>query len=374
MSPAFDRGTDQPPTAQPAILGYTPALDGVRALAIGLVVAFNAGMPPFWSGFTGVWVFFVLSGFLITRIVLEGVAREGAASLGPFYLRRFERLFPPLLAMLITYAAFQFAHDGLAAWEPVVYDAIFAASYASNWTYVYLGAPNALGHTWSLAVEEQFYALWPLLVLAGWHLGRARGVALVLGVLLAALAAWRGPLVAGSVSDALTWPWARIYCGTDVGATGFLAGGALALFVASGRGRAWLESASARRLAPWMIALATVAVAVLARVLPLEERFTYLYGLPLVELASVVLLAGLLVPAPSLPRRLFEWAPAVFVGRLSYSLYLWHLPVLMHLKTIDRDWRFVAAIGLPLSFACALASWYLIERRLVARSARRGLA
>ena len=100
-------------------LDYVPALDGLRALAIGLVVAFNAGMPPFWSGFVGVWLFFVLSGYLITLLVLERLAREGGRGLGAFYVRRFERLFPPLLLMLAAYAAFHLAYDGVEAWRPI---------------------------------------------------------------------------------------------------------------------------------------------------------------------------------------------------------------------------------------------------------------
>ena len=86
--------------ATPARLGYQPALDGVRALAIGLVVLFNAGAPPVFSGFVGVWIFFVLSGFLITGLLLETLGERDRAELGAFYLRRFTRLFPPLAAML----------------------------------------------------------------------------------------------------------------------------------------------------------------------------------------------------------------------------------------------------------------------------------
>ncbi len=274
--------------------------------------------------------------------------------------------------MLAVYAAVHIALGGWAALEPVFYDVVFAASYATNWTYIAFHAPRALGHTWSLAAEEQFYALWPLLMLVGWRLGRARGVALVLATLLVALAAWRAPLVALSLER--YGDLVRAYCGTDLGATGFLAGGALALLVAGARGRIALESVAARRAAPWLIAAIVVALAILARILDNERATTYWFGLPAVELLSVLLIAALLVPHANPGRALFEWAPAVFVGRLSYSLYLWHLPILAFLKDIDRDWRFVAGVGVPLSFACALASWFLIERRLVARSPRRGLA
>ena len=358
--------------ATPARLGYQPALDGVRALAIGLVVLFNAGAPPVFSGFVGVWIFFVLSGFLITGLLLEPLAGRDRADLGAFYVRRFTRLFPPLAAMLLAYAAFHLVMGGTAAIEPVAYDVLFAASYAANWTYTFLGSPKALGHTWSLAVEEQFYFLWPLLLALAWRLGRRRAALVMLVVLLAALAWWRWVLVAQVAAGATTWT--RVYCGTDTGATGLLLGALLAWWVAGSAGQRALASAPARRFAPLAIVLALAVLAPLSRFLDTDAAFTYLVALPLTELATVLLVAGLLVPGRSAIKRLFEWRAAVYVGRISYSWYLWHLPILMVLKGIDRHWTFVAGIGLPLSFACASLSYYCIERRLLARSARRGLA
>ena len=352
-------------------LGYQPALDGVRALAIVMVVLFNAHAPPVYSGYVGVWIFFVLSGFLITGLLLEPLAASDRAGLGAFYLRRFTRLFPPLAAMLVAYAAFHLAIGGRDAIEPVAYDVLFAASYAANWTYTYLGSPKALGHTWSLAVEEQFYFLWPLLLAMAWRIGRRRAVALLLVASLLVLAGWRWLLVGQAIAGSATWT--RVYCGTDTGATGFLLGAALAWWIAGPTASGTLASARARRWAPWAIAIALATLAPLSRHLDTDASFTYLVGLPLVELATVLLIAALLVPGRPWLKRLFEWRVAVYVGRISYSWYLWHLPILLYLKGIDRDWRFVAGIGLPLSFACAALSYHFIERRLLARSDRRGI-
>jgi len=352
-------------------LGYQPALDGVRALAIVLVVLFNAHAPPVFSGYVGVWIFFVLSGFLITGLLLEPLASHGRAELGAFYLRRFTRLFPPLAAMLLAYAVFHLAVGGRAAIEPIAYDVLFAASYAANWTYTFLGSPQALGHTWSLAVEEQFYFLWPLLLALAWRMGRRRAVAWMLVLSLLALAAWRWLLVGQAIAGSATWT--RVYCGTDTGATGFLLGAALAWWIAGPTAAGVLQSARARRWAPWAIVVALAVLAPLSRYLDTDVPFTYLVGLPLVELASALLIAALLVPGRHWPKRIFEWGVVVYVGRISYSWYLWHLPIVHYLKGIDRHWSFVAGIGLPLSFACAALSFHHIERRLLARSSRRGL-
>lgn len=357
--------------ATPNRLAYQPALDGVRALAIGMVVLFNAHAPPVFSGFIGVWVFFVLSGFLITTLLLEPLAARDQAGLGAFYVRRFQRLFPPLATMLVAYAAWHVAVGGRDAIEPVAFDVLFAASYAANWTYTFLGSPKALGHTWSLAVEEQFYFLWPLLLALAWRIGRRRAVLALLLVLLAALAWWRVALVAQVAAGTATWT--RVYCGTDTGATGLLLGALLAWWVAGESGRRVLESATARRLAPAAILVALAVLAPLSRWLDTDAAFTYLVGLPLAELASALLIAALLVPGSNLLKRLFEWRVAVYVGRLSYGWYLWHLPILLVLKGIDPRWTFVAGIGLPLSFACAALSYRFIERRLLARSDRRGI-
>lgn len=170
-----------------------------------------------------------------------------------------------------------------------------------------------------------------------------------------------------------TATWTRVYCGTDTGATGLLLGALLAWWVAGESGRRVLESATARRLAPAAILVALAVLAPLSRWLDTDAAFTYLVGLPLAELASALLIAALLVPGSNLLKRLFEWRVAVYVGRLSYGWYLWHLPILLVLKGIDPRWTFVAGIGLPLSFACAALSYRFIERRLLARSDRRGI-
>ena len=149
-------------------MGYLPGLDGIRAIAIVAVLLFHGAIGPFPGGFLGVDVFFVLSGFLITSLILEELDRSTTVNFGRFYLGRARRLLPALLLMLLVVgiavclvyrdAAYQYARDALAS-----------AFYVNNWWYINqhlsyfqaMGRPPLLQHLWSLAVEEQFYLIWP---------------------------------------------------------------------------------------------------------------------------------------------------------------------------------------------------------------------
>lgn len=374
MGVPADADTRAPTTRAPSAfkLRYAPALDGVRALAIVLVALYNAETPGFWGGFVGVRLFFVLSGYLITSLLLERLLAEDTIRFGTFYVRRFERLFPPLLAVLLAFLALRVAIGGTALFEPSVYEVVFAASYIGNWTIVAFHSPDALGHTWSLAVEEQFYFLWPLLLWSAWRVARWRGLAALATVGMLAAATWR-PLAVALVRDH-PQPVQYLYYATDVCAFGFLAGAGVAIAAASRRGAALLQSAAARRWAPWATALALLALAFAAHRLSAQALSTYGVGLTAVELAGALLIAALLVPGAHPLRRLFEWPPAVWLGRLSYSLYLVHWPIVRALLETDLPaWQ-----RIPLSAALSLgAAWLLyalVERRLLARSTRRGLA
>ena len=145
---------------------YVPALDGLRGLAVLLVVLFHAAAPPFQGGFVGVDMFFVLSGYLITNLLLQEYQQQGRIDFGRFYLRRFLRLMPALLFMTATFAL-------VASWqlegEPLrqaLGEIPWAVSYLANWARAWDLIPMFyLVHTWSLAIEEQFYLLWPVVLL-----------------------------------------------------------------------------------------------------------------------------------------------------------------------------------------------------------------
>ncbi len=358
--------------APPAVreFHHQPAFDGVRALAIALVMGINAFTPGLWGGFIGVSVFFVLSGFLITQLLLIEHARAGRIDLAAFYTRRARRLLPPLLCML---AAFLLLHpllapngDRIAFW----YDAFFALTYVSNWTYLTLHAPQWFDHTWSLAVEEQFYLLWPILI---WPLLRARKPrrALVAMVVITAIAlVWRH-VVANGIAVAAHDSAERVYYGTDTRAFGLMLG-ALAAF-------AWNDEAIHQALTRpalrfalgWLAGLCLMILVWLGH----HANGTEVHALARALLVTEVTTATLLICLIAYPRGAFASllaiAPLRAIGRASYTLYLWHLPWFYWLQSQHRPWREVVLYGGLATLACALPAYWFIERPLLARSERR---
>ncbi len=321
---------------------YRPHLDGIRALAVVAVVAFHLGYDWIPGGFIGVDVFFVLSGYLISGLLL-GEATRGDLGLGRFYARRARRLLPASLAVL---AAVMWA--GWVLFDPVEKeslgrDAIWAALYSANWRFATVGGdhfapgdvPSPLVHYWSLAVEEQFYLVWPALFLAllRWST-RRRGrddTRLLIGAVagLAAVSLWASIAFVGTP---LT------YYGTQARAYQLLAGALLALVVERRRWRI-ADTVVGRRSAD---AVAVVALVVLAALAPGIRDATDYPGWPglAVTLASVALIVGVdLGPRGATARALGHGSMAA-VGRLSYSLYIWHWPiiVLLPLLVAERGW------------------------------------
>src|SRR5262245_21094061 len=203
-------------------LGYKPELDGLRAVAVMSVLLMHGGMPGFHWGYIGVDLFFVLSGYLITSILLREQLRTGQISLLSFYQRRALRLFPALAVLCIVFLAYAFfvLRDPTQGLREIV----VVALYLSNWTRAAgLNFPEWLGHTWSLAIEEQFYLLWPLVLLAISAARRPIPLLLAVAGAIVAVSCWRLTLVMhGASTD-------RLYNGTDTRADALLMGVALAL-------------------------------------------------------------------------------------------------------------------------------------------------
>jgi peptidoglycan/LPS O-acetylase OafA/YrhL len=351
----------------PATLGYRPALDGLRALAIAAVVAVHAtySLVPEWAGrfvpggFLGVDVFFVLSGFLITTLLLEERRKYGTISLRRFYARRALRLLPAVGALLVVHglvAVVTHADLGLESRT-----AAAVGLYALNWVEAARGSVAVgLAHLWSLSVEEQFYFVWPLFLI--FALSRRRPNRLVLAVAAAGIA-W------ATAVRALLWihgaGWDAIYVRTDARVDELLMGVILA--VAFHRG--WRLPHRWRHLGSAGLAVLLICFAVVRR----ESSWLFVGGgFTVVGLGAVVLIAAVL-NADGLLARAFSWRPAVHLGRASYSLYLWHVPIFIvvanHLGGRPAVERLVA--GLVGCAVATLASYHLVEAP-VARW-RRGL-
>jgi len=360
-------------------LAYLPALDGVRACAVVAVMLFHGGIPHMDGGFMGVDAFFVLSGFLITSLLVGEWRQTLTIKLGAFWARRARRLLPALLLMLLFVAFFASVIVPKGTYGALRLDALATLLYVSNWHFILVNsnyfnetaASSPLLHTWSLAVEEQFYVIWPLVVLAVLHVTRNLRVLFALCCAAAlASATWMHVLYDGGVNTN------RAYLGTDTRSQCLFIGCALAVGLVlltqrsheEGRlpkGELWRPAGSAGRSICGAIgiggALAAVAIWVLTTS---NSTFPYSGGFFLIGLAVAgVILAAVAAPRSIVPR-LLSVAPVRYVGRISYGLYIWHWPIfiwLNHARTGLVSYELFAVRAL-VTFAVSVVSFHLVER------------
>lgn len=341
------------------------ALDGIRGVAILMVVALHVGYilhPPGQGlprtyvpgGFAGVDVFFVLSGFLITTLLLQEKRRTGELSLGKFYARRSFRLLPALALLLAAHFVYAL-YEGL-SFRGEIEALSSIAFYSSNFTQSFhLYMPSELSHTWTLALEEQFYLLWPSLLILAFAVAyrRRRSAPAMLATLGVAL-------IVNDITRILVWrtegyPAAYMlpYCHAD----GLIIGCMLAFMVQQG-----YAPTKRMQTAGWLGFAGLVAFALFW--VQGSSANSAFYGVyTLIAVAAALFISGALVEGGSL-NKFLSWSPLVAVGRVSYGLYLWHAFILtvliQHTLGLGR-WPRVA-FGLALSVAATFVSWRFVEQ------------
>ena len=325
-------------------LGHRPELDGIRGVAVLAVAAFHTGLRVLPGGWLGVDLFFVLSGFLITSLLLEERSATNRIEYRDFYVRRALRLLPALAVLLAVLA--DAVVIGIAT-RSDVRDVPWVLGFATNWAYAGGRAFGPLTHLWSLAVEEQFYLLWPIVLvgLLRYVPSPRRQLSVVVGV-AATIALTRSALYAIDVMSAR-----RAYFGGDVRADALLLGCALAIAHREG----WLEQIATRVRALLWPAVALLAVVAIAPASPFGGIGPLLFA-P-VDVAAAVVVAAVVITPRSFP--ILRWRPLTYVGMLSYAFYLWHVPVMLVLG-FSPVLKLLVAI--PLSLAAAAVSRHLVER------------
>lgn len=312
---------------------YIPGLDGLRALAVLAVIAYHMGAGWAKGGLLGVTIFFVLSGYLITSLLLIEIHNTNTINLPQFWLRRVRRLFPAIvLVILVCGALFTiFNHELLTKMRG---DTLPALCWVTNWWYIFhdvsyfeaLGAPSPLTHFWSLAIEEQFYLFWPVILFTAHKLGVPRNWMRNATVVVALLSAAEMALLFDPNADP-----SRVYYGTDTRAFSLLIGAWLAYVWPSHQLGATGEVQLSKQL---KAALDGVGIAALAGVLIMIvfvdgfAPFLYRGGILLTSLLTAIVIAVLVHPA-SLLGRFASLKPLVWIGKRSYSIYLWHYPLIL---------------------------------------------
>ena len=342
---------------------YRPALDGLRGVGILTVMAYHTGLLR--GGWLGVDVFFALSGFLITSLLLEERARTGAISFRKFYVRRALRLLPALLLLIVGCRLALLDSPRPAYWGLDAANVAAVLFYVANWAMLWGLGLGLFGHAWSLAIEEQFYFLWPPLValLCRWVRRRGAVVALVAAATVAGVALRIALAHAGAGMP-------RLFLGLDTHGDAILVGclagflSTWSLLPASPAARAALRGAGA---------VGAVGLTVLFFTAAFPRAYVWHGASTLAALAATLVILDAARPG-SRQAAALAFPPLVAVGRISYGLYLWHFPLFIGVGVLNPAGAVAPAVWIAAAwlatFAAATVSYWLVERPALGLKAR----
>ena len=366
----------KPPVQKGVAKRYIPAIDGLRAFAVLAVIFYHQGLPFAQGGLLGVTVFFVISGYLITGLLTAEWESTRKINLPQFWLRRIRRLFPAIFTVIAVMAVvFTFVSPLLLTkMRPDILPGLF---WFENWWYILrdmsyfeaVGAPSPLTHFWSLAIEEQFYLVWPIILLTVFKLGAGRKVVRRACLVLAAVSAVLMAVMYDPSGDP-----SRVYYGTDTRAFSLLIGAWLSFAWPGAQlteaGTRNVPSSSVRKLD--IIGTAAFACLVIMCIFANGfSDFMYYGGLVICSVLSAVVI-GVLAHPRSMLARVAAWKPFVWIGQRSYGMYLWHFPIIVLLQPRNATmlpW-WIYPLGLGLTIAISHLSYTFIETPI----RRKGLA
>lgn len=334
---------------------YIPGLDGLRGMAIMLVMLFHTGIPNFRGGFTGVDIFFVLSGFLITSLLLSEATEAGRINLKYFYMRRILRLLPALVLMLIIVTLTAQALNLKGSAYTDFTGGIITLFYSANWARAFnLHQMGLLSHTWSLSIEEQFYMLWPLaLIIMLKYVRREKRILSV--VLFLSVLSWLIRMYltqSGHTAD-------RIFNGLDTRADALLTGCAAAIIRSMGL---WTKRVS--RLKSPAYAGFILPLLILFNI-SWSNHNTFYWVSFLLEFMTAVLILHIVSDEKSMIKKFLTSKPLVWAGSISYGVYLWHDPVFEVMRYFGYSKLSILFSGSIITLGIASVSYYLMEKPLL---------